>query len=117
MRFCCMNDKDKRYLQRILYYCDRLNNHVKTFGNDQELFLVNEQYQDACALTFIQIGEFVGRLSDEFKEEHKDIPWQSIKNMCNKNAHNYDYTIMYDIVWETIQEDIPHLKNYIEKLL
>lgn len=36
--------------------------------------------------------------------------------MRNKNAHNYDH-IMYDIVWETIQEDIPELKEYIEKLL
>lgn len=111
-----MNDEDRKCLKRILYYCDRLNNHVETFGNNNEIFLVNEQYQDACALIFIQIGEFVGRLSDEFKEEHDEIPWVSIKDMRNRNAHNYDH-ILYDVVWETIQEDIPQLKCYVESLL
>lgn len=76
----------------------------------------NTHYQDACALVFIQIGEFVGRLSDEFKAEYCEMPWQSIKVMRNKNAHNYDY-ILFDLVWDTIQEDIPELKQYLEKIL
>lgn len=108
-----MNDSDKKHLQRIIYYCNRLDNHIKAFGDDKDIFLTNQQYQDACSLIFIQIGEFVGRLSDEFKKEHNEIPWQSIKNMRNKNAHNYDHT-MYDIVWDTIQEDIPELKELLK---
>lgn len=79
-------------------------------------FLSNTHYQDACALVFIQIGEFVGRLSDEFKAEYCEMPWQSIKVMRNKNAHNYDY-ILFDLVWDTIQENIPKLKQYLEKIL
>lgn len=67
-------------------------------------------------MIFIQIGEFVGRLTDEFKEENPAIPWQAIKSMRNKNAHNYDH-IMYSIVWESIQEDIPELKCYLENIL
>lgn len=106
----------KKCIERIIYYCSRLENHINTFGNDKEIFLVNEQYQDACSLIFIQIGEFVGRLSDDFIEEHSDIPWQAIRGMRNKNAHNYDH-ILYDVVWETMQEDIPELKAYLEKLL
>ena len=35
--------------------------------------------------------------------------------MRNRNAHNYD-PIMYDIVWETIKEDVPELKRYLENL-
>lgn len=111
-----MNDKDKKIINRIIYYSNRLDDHIQFFGNNKDIFMTNKQYQDACALVFIQIGEFVGRLSDEFKAQHDKIPWQSIKSMRNKNAHNYDY-IMYDIVWETIQEDIPELKRYLENLL
>lgn len=102
--------------KRIIYYCNRLDNHVQSFGDDKDIFLVNEQYQDACALIFIQIGEFVGRLSLEFKQNHADTPWQSIKNMRNIYAHNYE-SIMFDVVWETIQEDIPKLKKYLVSLV
>ncbi len=110
-----MKDDDRKNVKRLIHYCNRLEHHIEFFGDDKDIFLRNEQYQDACSLIFIQIGEFVGRLSDEFKEEHHTIPWQSIKNMRNTNAHNYDH-IMYDIVWETIKEDVPELKRYLENL-
>lgn len=83
-----MNDKDRKAVERIIYYCDKINRHIEYFGDDKELFLENEHYQDACALVFIQIGEHVSRLSDEFKEEHSSIPWLDIKNMRNLHAHN-----------------------------
>ena len=88
-----MDSKDIRYVKRLIYYCNRLEEHVEFFGDDKDVFLSNTHYQDACALVFIQIGEFVGRLSDEFKAEYCEMPWQSIKVMRNKNAHNYDYIL------------------------
>ena len=91
-----MNDKDRKSVERLIYYCNRLEEHVSYFGNSQEEFYRNKQYQDACSLVIIQIGEFVGRLSDEFKEEHKEIPWRDIKGMRNIHAHNYD-NVMFDI--------------------
>ena len=30
-----MNDNDKRTLERILYYCDRLQEHILAFGNSK----------------------------------------------------------------------------------
>lgn len=36
-------------------------------NNDKEIYMSNILYKDACALVIIQIGEFVGRLSDEFR--------------------------------------------------
>ena len=51
---------------------------IDYFGDDGELFFWN--YQDACALVIIQIGEFMSRLSDDFNE-HSEIPWTDIRNM------------------------------------
>ena len=34
-------------------------------------------------MCIIQIGENVERLSDDFKENHSNIPWRSIKDMRN----------------------------------
>lgn len=72
-------------------------------------------YQDACALLIIQIGEHVSRLSDEFKEEHSGIDWKSIKDMRNIHAHQYDNVINH-IIWDSLTEEIPYLKEYLEKL-
>ena len=76
----------------------------------------NIHYQDACALVIIQIGEHVDRLSDEFKENHSEIPWREIKDMRNLHAHNYEF-VMYDILWVTIKRDVPELREYLEKLI
>ena len=111
-----MNEKDKHTVESIIFYCDRMEDHVNRFGDDKEIFLSDVQFQDACSLVIIQIGEFVGRLSAKFRDEHKEIPWSKIIGMRIVHAHNYE-SVIDEIVWETIKEDIPYLKNYLQNLL
>ena len=111
-----MNDKDEKTILRIIYYCDKIDSHIDYFGDDRELFLENEHYQDACALVIIQIGEFVSRLSDEFINEHSEIPWTDIKKMRNVHAHNYD-NVMFDTLWVTMKRDVPELREYLQNLI
>ena len=37
----------------------------------------------------LQIGELAGKLSDDFRHEHNQIPWQQIKATRNIVAHSY----------------------------
>lgn len=39
--------------------------------------------QDACALVIIQIGEFAGRLSEEFREEYNCVEWRQLIGLRN----------------------------------
>ena len=48
-------EEDKRAIEMILHYCDKIDSHIEYFGDDKELFLENIHYQDACALVIIQI--------------------------------------------------------------
>lgn len=50
-----MGEEDKRAIEMILHYCDKIDSHIEYFGDDKELFLENIHYQDACALVIIQI--------------------------------------------------------------
>ena len=93
-----------------------MQEHVLTFGNSKEKYITNKQYQDACSLVIIQIGEQVGRLSDEFKNQHSDIDWTGIKGMRNVHAHDYD-NVMFDVAWESITDDVPNLREYLEELI
>lgn len=63
-----------------------------------------------------QLGELVNRLSDEAKESSQNIPWRAIKGMRNLHALDYENVDM-EIVWNTLIEDIPMLKQSLEKLL
>ena len=58
------------------------------------------------------IGEAASRISTEFREEHPDIPWQKIIGMRNRLIHVY-FDVDYNVVWQTIKENLPPL---IEKL-
>ena len=44
------------------------------------------------------------------------MPWHAIKAMRNLHAHDYE-RVDLDIVWNTLTEEIPELKEIIEKML
>ena len=69
----------------------------------------NEDFQ-------IQIGELVGRFSEEFLEENNKIPWHAIKAMRNLHAHDYE-KVDLEIVWHTLVNEIPDLKHKFEKIV
>jgi uncharacterized protein with HEPN domain len=47
------------------------------------------------------IGEETGKVEEELKDEYSAIPWQNIKGMRNRIAHDYrglDPTIPYSVI-------------------
>ena len=109
------SSKDINIVEHIFNYCVQIEETVKRFGNSQEIFIEDGIYRNAAALCILQIGELVGKLSDEFRSEYKSIPWQQIKAMRNIVAHSYGTVDPY-ITWEIITEDIPRLKEFCSKI-
>jgi len=62
------------------------------------------------------IGEASNYVSEKFRESHLDIPWRKMIGMRNKLIHGY-FNVNLDIIWETVNEDLPQLIVQIEKLL
>lgn len=62
------------------------------------------------------IGEAVYMLSKEFKATHPEIEWDAIEGMRHVLVHGY-YKIKPRQLWNTIEDDIPALKPWIEKYL
>ena len=67
-------------------------------------------------MNFTEIGESVNSIDYEFIEKHKEIDWKQIKGMRNIIVHDYDGVNM-KIVWDTIQSDLPLLKQKLTLLL
>jgi uncharacterized protein with HEPN domain len=62
------------------------------------------------------IGEAASKVSAEVREEHPEIPWQEIVLMRNRLIHAY-FDVDLDVVWETLQQDIPVLEQKLHKIL
>lgn len=59
------------------------------------------------------IGEAVYMLTKEFRAEHTEVDWDVIEGMRHVLVHGY-YQIRPRQLWNTIEQDIPVLKPYIE---
>mgnify|MGYP001564581679 FL=1 len=60
------------------------------------------------------IGEAAKKLSEEFKRVYTNVPWKQIAGMRDKLIHDY-FEIDVEAVWKTAQEDIPFLKQELQK--
>lgn len=111
-----MKDEDIVIIKKMIKYCNDINTLMVRFHKDFELYKKDISFQYACNMCIIQIGELANRLSDEVKETNKGIPWRAIRGMRNLHAHDYE-NVDLEIVWNTLVEDIPMLKETLEKLL
>lgn len=85
-------------------------------GDSYAVFSEDPIYRNAAALCILQIGELVGKLTEDFRAAHPGVPWRQIKAMRNIVAHSYG-TIDPEVTWEVMTEDIPALKSYCSNIL
>lgn len=77
-------------------------------------FQADSMRVEACVFNLMQIGELSKTaLSDEAKAEITAIPWKQLYGMRNRIVHGYSGVDMR-IVWDTIHEDLPALRQEIE---
>ena len=111
-----MRNDDVAVIQKMIQYCRDIEYLMEQYHYDFALYQNEISFQYACNMCIIQIGELVGRLSDSIMEKNADIPWYAIKAMRNLHAHDYE-NVDLEIVWNTLNEDIPDLKKKLEKIV
>ena len=94
-------------IKLILRYVEKVN---------LETLAVNIKKQDAILRRIAIIGEATKRLSKDFREQHPTIPWKEIAGMRDVITHDYD-EVDLDEVWTVIDENLPHLLDYIKPLV
>lgn len=62
------------------------------------------------------IGEAASQVSAEGRSQAPALPWKHMVSMRHRLVHAY-YDIDSDVVWSTIQEDLPSLCEVIEGIL
>jgi uncharacterized protein with HEPN domain len=83
---------------------------------DFEHFRCDTKTVDAVVRNFEIIGEAAANVPEEIAVDHPEIPWQDMRDMRNVLAHEY-FGINENIVWDTIQDDLPPLVPQLINLL
>ncbi len=76
----------------------------------------DEKTKRAFVRSFEIIGEASKNIPSEVKEKHKEIEWKEMARMRDRLIHHY-FGVDYFIVWDTVQESIPKLKEQIEAVI
>ena len=62
------------------------------------------------------LGEAAKNVSEQYKNEHLEIPWRQIAGTRDKLIHGY-FDVDLDIVWKIVLEDLPPLVTQLEKAM
>lgn len=62
------------------------------------------------------IGEAARKVSDEFRDEHSEIPWRKIVGMRHRIVHDY-MRVDEDILWQVVTNDLRALLPQLEAIL
>ena len=106
--------KDRGRLEHMLSAIENVEEFTQ--GTTLDDFMHSKILFFAVVKNIEIVGEATYMLTKAFKQSHSTIPWQIIEKMRHVLVHGY-YTITPEKIWETVQEDLPVLKEQILEIL
>lgn len=79
-------------------------------------FIKDEKTQFAVIRAREIIGEASKKINSDLKKKYSDIPWKEMSGMRDILIHEY-FGINSKIVWKTLKEDLPPLKEKIKNMM
>jgi uncharacterized protein with HEPN domain len=109
--------RDQRRLADCLAHIAEAIERIDRYTEDMDegAFLNSQLVQDAVIRNFEIIGEASNNIEKhypDFAAAHPELPLSFAYQMRNAVAHGY-FKVDFEIVWETIQRDLPGLHTQI----
>ncbi len=103
----------KLYLNDMLDALRRIEQYTRGVSFDQ--FRADSKTMDAVVRNLEVLGEAARQIPRDFAAEHPKVPWAKMVGLRNKVIHEY-FGVDAEILWQTIQDDLPPLRAQIEDL-
>ena len=103
-------DKDKIYITHILEAVSFIEESLKTKNADN--LKTDKMLRDSIIRNLEIIGEASKNLSEKFRSGTIEINWPEMISMRNRLIHEY-FGVDLEVVWQTIQNDLPLLKKVL----
>jgi uncharacterized protein with HEPN domain len=109
-----MNENDEIRLRHMM----EAARSALSFAGGRTRYDLNEDEMLVFALVKAVeiVGEAAAQVSDTTREALPSIPWPDIVGMRNRLVHAY-FAINLDILWQTIEHDLPLLISLVCPLL
>ncbi|HYV23682.1 MAG TPA: DUF86 domain-containing protein [Pyrinomonadaceae bacterium] len=93
--------KDSDFLADIIEAAERIITY--TADTDYDGFISDTQ--DAVIRNLEIIGEAAKSISQEFRNQHSDIPSRSMAGLRDRLIHDY-FGVNIDIIWEIVSKEL-----------
>ena len=87
-----------------------------TSGISRDVLFTDKMRYFAVVKNIEIIGEAAHMLTEEFRNNHTELPWRAITGMRNVIVHDY-INIHEDLLWDTVQNDLDPLDMQIREYL
>lgn len=108
------NRTPELFFNDILDSLTRVIKYSKGLSYDE--LIKNDMAIDAIIRNFEVIGEAAKYIPEEFKHKYPELPLKEMVGMRNVLIHDY-LGIDYKFIWQTIQEDLPELKQVVTRII
>lgn len=104
-------------LIRLRHMLDAAKEAVELAAGKSRYDIESERTLNLSLVRLIEIvGEAANRVSPEGRTKYPAILWPQIIGMRNRLIHGY-YNIDFDILYQTISEDLPSLIAELKKIV
>jgi len=109
-----MSFEPRDYLRHILVEADCLI--AQRTGLKFEEFVADETLRRAFVRSLEVIGEAAKKVPEGFREQYPTVEWRAMAGMRDRLIHAY-FGVDLNIIWQTITQDLPPLRNQLQRLL
>jgi len=102
------------YLNDILAAIESIESFIADMN--LETFEADDKTTSAVIRKLEVIGEAVKQIPDNMRQRYSEVPWKEMAGMRDKLIHFY-FGVDYRLVWRTINERFPQVKEQIHKIL
>ncbi|MDR0812132.1 MAG: DUF86 domain-containing protein [Paludibacter sp.] len=101
---------------RLEHILESINNLFEFTQNITFTDFQNDKMRKFAIVKNLEIiGEASYMMTKQFKEQHSEIEWKVIVDLRHVLVHGY-YKIRNEEIWYIIQNDLPQLKEKIQKI-
>ena len=104
-------------LMRVQHMLDRAREAVEmTRGRSRSDMDIDRMLNLALVRLMEIIGEAAGRVPEDYRSCHPQVPWRDITDLRNRLIHGYD-AVDFDRLWTIIEDDLPRLIEQLERIV
>jgi uncharacterized protein with HEPN domain len=87
-----------------------------TEGMDSEGFAADDKTVYAVTRALEIIGEATKKVPTTIRDRYPQVSWREMAGIRDKLIHEY-FGVNLEVIWKTVQEDLPPLKPLIDQML